>query len=165
MPQKIEIAAAVIGVIGVILGAILGFLLSQGDRALERRREEKKALMCLKIELRRIKPVIDTLQRLQSASNKTMINTDAPELNLSTQIPQFLYFNESLAEQIYNLSTTLSSLNIHRQIAYPLLADPTDPVFQANAEIFLHELKKSQTILNDINKKINFEHQPIECDK
>ena len=107
MAQKVEIAAAVIGVIGLILGTVLGFLLTQGDKALERGREKKKAIMCLKIELRKIKPEIDAFIRMQSTLGSSLPATDIYEPNMATQVSQFIYFDEPLAEQIYNLSTCL----------------------------------------------------------
>ena len=56
------------------------------------------------------------------------------------------------------------NLNKHRQIAHALLATPSNPTFQANATLFLSELKDVQHILNEINKIIDFE-QPTERDK
>ena len=53
-------------IIGTVLGAVLGFGTTQLDKWIERKAQKKKAVMCLKIESRRVRSFIDALLRTQS---------------------------------------------------------------------------------------------------
>lgn len=147
----------IILIVGIVLGSVLTFVATQYDKRLERKREQKKAIMCLKIELRRLKPTIDAFVRMQSTLGNSIPSSDIPELDMATLPAQFMCFEEDLAEKIYALSTWLRSANRHRQVASNLLSNPSDATFQANAQLFIHELKSTQQLLNDINTAIHFE--------
>lgn len=150
-------------IIGTILGSVLGFGLNQLDKCIRQKAKKKKAMMCLKIELRKIKKLVDTFVRTQSRFGPTIPTSDILELDMATQVPQFMFFKETLAEQIYNLSTCLRSANKHRSVASELLNYQPDPKFKLSAEMFVLELKNAQRILNEINRVIDFE-QPASPD-
>ena len=144
-------------IIGTILGSVLGFGLNQLDKCIQQKAKKKKAIMCLKIELRKIKKLVDTFVRTQSSFGPTIPTSDILELDMATQVPQFMFFKEALAEQIYNLSTCLRSANQHRSVASELLNHQSDQKFQLNAEMFVIELTEIQKILSKINGMIDFE--------
>jgi len=144
-------------IIGTVLGTFLAFGASQLEKAIEKNRKQKRALMCLKIELRPIKSLIDSLLRAQSKIGKNIPPTDILELDIATQAPQFMFFKEKVAEKIYGLSTCLRSVNEHRKVASDLLSNQSDPKFQTSANIFVIELKKAQQLLNEINRLIDLE--------
>ena len=159
---KPVIATAVGGTPEIVYDKETGFLIPPADvyaleKAIEKNRKQKRALMCLKIELRPIKSLIDSLLRAQSKIGKNIPPTDILELDIATQAPQFMFFKEKVAEKIYGLSTCLRSVNEHRKVASDLLSNQSDPKFQTSANIFVIELKKAQQLLNEINRLIDLE--------
>jgi len=113
--------------------------------------------MCLKIELRKVKSVVDALIKTQSTLGPSIPSSDILELDMTAQTTQFMYYKEGLAEKIYDLSTRLKSANRHRQVASGLLSNQQNATFQQNARIFVRELEKAQRVLNEIDSTIHFE--------
>lgn len=141
-------------IIGALLGAVLTFFTTRIEKILEHRKNRNKAIMCLKIELRRIDSFVNALLRTQSNIGPSIPNTDIPEVDMAAQASQFMYFDENLASKVYNLATCLRSANSHRQIASRLLSDQSNPDFFSSAEIFVYELTDSKRILKEINDQI-----------
>lgn len=144
-------------IIGALVGASLTFFTTRIEKILEHRKNKNKAIMCLKIELRRIDSYVNALLRTQSNLGPAIPNTDIPELDMAAQASQFMYFDENLASKVYNLATCLRSANKHRQIASSLLREQSNPNFFASADIFVHELNDSKRILKEINERVLFE--------
>jgi hypothetical protein len=144
-------------IIGTVLGALLAFGATQVEKELDQRADKKKAMMCLKIELRPIKSSVEAVRRAQTTFGPMIPSSDITGLNMATQVSQFMFFDETLAEKVYKLSRCLSSINVHRQEAYSLMRDQRDPTFQASANMFVLELKDAEQLLNEINNIIHFE--------
>lgn len=144
-------------IIGALLGAVLTFFTTRIEKILEHRKNKNKAIMCLRIELRRIDSFVNALLRTQSNVGPSIPNTDIPELDMAAQVSQFMYFDENLAGKVYNLATCLRSANKHRQIASILLNEQLNPNFLASANIFVCELTDSKRILKEINERVLFE--------
>lgn len=140
-------------IIGAIFGALLVFVFNQLEKYIQQKKEKKKAMMFLKIELRAIKSPIDALINTQATLGPSVPTTDIKELDMTIQASQFMYYEEKLAEKIYELSGCIRSANKHRQISY--LQDRTKTT--GSAEIFFYELKNAQKLLNGINALFNFE--------
>lgn len=143
-------------IIGTVLGATITFCYGLLDKKIESRKEKKNAMICLKIELSRINSYLTALSNTSSKFGPTIPSTDIPEMDMSVQSDQFKYFDEDLAEQIYDLTTSLRSANKHRVLAYALMNEQKNPQFQSHASVFIFELNNSRDIINKLRKKVNF---------
>ena len=131
-------------IIGTVLGAVITFSISRLEKFLEQKKGKEHALMCLEIELRPINSYINNLLSLRSKLSIPIPNTDIPEIEISSQVQQFIYYKGEIAEKIYDLSTYLRSANEHRKMAFNLLNNPTDPEFMKNDKMFFIECEESK---------------------
>lgn len=141
-------------IIGIILGAVVTFTINRIEKRLEFKRVKSNALMCLKIELKRIETFTNSILNSKKSLGLGMPNQDIPEFELTVQSQQFMYYNEKLATKIYELAKTLESANKFRQVASPLIKDQKNPKFIINSDMFLHELNESMRLIKDINNLV-----------
>ena len=78
---------------------------------------------------------------------------DNNKLNVLKSKGRLKILEEKLAEKIYELSGCIRSANKHRQMLYS--QDRTKTT--GSADIFFHELKNAQKLLNGINALYSFE--------
>jgi len=83
---------------------------------------------------------------------------------MAVQASQLIYFDEPLAEKVFNLSTLIKNLNKFRQAAYSLLGKPSDIELTSNYKLFLWDLDNAQHLLNEIDTLIGFA-LPAELDQ
>ncbi|MEQ8683857.1 MAG: hypothetical protein RIE86_01130 [Imperialibacter sp.] len=141
-------------IIGTILGAAITFCFSVLEKRIERRRDKKNATILLKIELGRMSDQINGLGDAQSSFGLFIPSTDLPELEASIQLNSFVYYDNKLAEKIYDLAMSLRSANKHRAVAHLLIHDQKNPNFQSNAIVFSHEFDHIKNLISDLKQNI-----------
>ncbi len=112
---------------------------------LKQTKKEKALKIILKIELNRANSYLSALLN-QKLNDSDMIipSTDIHELKLSSHIEQLYYFEQKLAEKIFDLGTYLKSANEHRQIAFENVKNQLDDNFRFNNNMFFIECKESK---------------------
>lgn len=143
-------------ILGAVIGSILTFVFSQLEKKLDKRKGKRKAIMCLKIELKRIDKYLKSLSNSEKSLNSNLLpDSDIPELDLSTQSNQFMYYDYELAEKVYELVNCLSSANKRRNVANGLIKKQTEPEFLMNAGMFRNEVVEAKRIIEEIKAIVN----------
>jgi len=144
-------------IIGTILGALLAFSFNILEKHISFKKEKRIAIMCLRIELKRVEKFTTSLTNTKLKFGHCISDQNIPDLNLTTQSHQFMYYNEDLASKIYELAKHIEGANHRRQIAFPLIGNSNSPTFMTNVEIYEYEVENTIKLTKEIGKIIGLD--------
>lgn len=144
--------------IGAVFGAALTFIFNLLIGIIQKHKSKEIALMYLKIEVSQLDKYFKALENTEKEFGNVLPDINIPELSLSSQYSQFIFYKKDLAEKVYNLSKSLEYANIRRNSAYNLKSN-NENLSNRNTyfEMYLNEIKESRNLIDEIKKMIGLE--------